>query len=322
MRVTVDDAFALTAPDTAPARRLPPGYHSSVTEHGVRIDAPDGTRLLYAASGACADLATGSGRHDDPEVDLAIVDVGESASVIGALRRCGVVGAATAVAAVGGDHRVHSPAEFARRARLWGALAPADGQVVGCPPATWPPERVRGPYRVLVTGGARSGKSSEAERRLLAEPEVTYIATGPKPTAHDPAWSARVTAHRERRPWWWRTEETLEVAHLLENASGAVLLDCVGTWLAGVMEECGMWEEHPRPTAADEVRSRIDALVAAWRRCPAHLVAVTNEVGSGVVPATVSGGLYRDWLGRLNQALAAESEEVTLAVAGRIVELR
>ncbi|MFD0776984.1 bifunctional adenosylcobinamide kinase/adenosylcobinamide-phosphate guanylyltransferase, partial [Streptomonospora algeriensis] len=178
-----------------------------------------------------------------------------------------------------------------------------------------------GPHRVLITGGARSGKSAEAERRLLGDPEVVYLATGPAP-GQDEAWARRVEQHRARRPSWWKTEETPNAAAVLREARGAVLFDCVGTWLAGAMEVCGMWQERPPAGAEEELSARLDELVEIWRRCPAYVVAVTNEVGSGVVPPTVSGGLFRDWLGRANQLLAAESEEVVLATAGRVLELQ
>ncbi|MDA8368522.1 MAG: bifunctional adenosylcobinamide kinase/adenosylcobinamide-phosphate guanylyltransferase [Nocardiopsaceae bacterium] len=316
--------FTLLDPGEGTATPAPAGYTVTLSPYGTRVDGPDGGRLLYARPGAPADPPrgfAGSGSAVPPhQVDLAIVDVVESPETIGALRRAGVVGSTTAVIAVGGDHRIHSPAEFERRARLWGASAPSDGQDLVCPPAAWPPERASAPHRVLITGGARSGKSSEAELRLLGEPAVTYLATGPHADG-DRAWERRVAAHRERRPWWWRTEETLDAAQVLGRASGAVLFDCVGTWLAGVMEACGMWGQEPSPGAEEALAARVAELLEAWRRCPAYVVAVTNEVGSGVVPATVSGGLFRDWLGRVNQWLAAESEQAVLATAGRVLEL-
>ncbi|GLU46109.1 bifunctional adenosylcobinamide kinase/adenosylcobinamide-phosphate guanylyltransferase [Nocardiopsis ansamitocini] len=322
--MTVDDAFTLTGPDGPLPRHLPAGYSLVETVYGTRVDGADGGRLLYASPGAPAEPPRDIGAPGTPvpehQVDLALVDAAGAPETIGALRRAGVVGFTTAVVAVGGDHRVHSPAEFARRARLWGALAPSDGQDLTCPPATWPPPRVRGPYRVLITGGARSGKSTEAERRLLGEPDVLYLATGPAPD-DDPAWAKRVAAHQERRPTWWRTAETLDAVEVLAQADGAVLLDCVGTWLSGTMAELGMWDEEAPGDAEDRLAARIDELVAVWRRCDAYVVAVTNEVGSGVVPATTSGGVFRDWLGRLNQLLSAECEEVVLATAGRVVQL-
>ena len=252
--------------------------------------------------------------------DVAVVH-SDAPEAIGDLRRRGVAHDRTRFLLVGGGHGVHSPAELRRRAALWGAEPVVDGQEVEVAPLPEPAEPVA--RRVLVTGGARSGKSAEAERRMLAEPHVVYLATGPRPEG-DAAWAERVAAHRSRRPSWWRTEETGDAAEALDKAAGtgeAVLFDCAGTWLAGAMEECGMWSETPPPDAHERLERRIEDLLGAWRRFPGHLVAVTNEVGSGVVPATRSGGLFRDMLGRLNQRLAHESEEVLLAVSGRIVEL-
>ncbi|GAB3447352.1 hypothetical protein GCM10027570_19640 [Streptomonospora sediminis] len=330
--------LTLREPGEGAVSAPPAGYAVDITPYGTRVVGPGGGRLLLARPDAPADPpapqdtagaaeGTTDGGGTDPaawaadhRADVAIVDVGRSAAAIGALRRAGVVTTTTAVLAVGGDHRVHSPAEFDRRARLWGASSPADGQELWCPPAAWPPERAHGPHRVLITGGARSGKSAEAERRLLGEPDVCYLATGPAPDG-DQAWARRVAEHRARRPSWWKTEETPDAAAVLRGAGGAVLFDCVGTWLAGAMESCGLWQDDPPPDAQEALSARVAELVETWRRCPAYLVAVTNEVGSGVVPATVSGGLFRDWLGRVNQLLAAESEEVVLAAAGRITEL-
>jgi adenosylcobinamide kinase/adenosylcobinamide-phosphate guanylyltransferase len=176
---------------------------------------------------------------------------------------------------------------------------------------------------VLLLGGARSGKSAEAELRLAAEPEVTYVATGPGPGT-DRDWAARVAAHRSRRPHWWRTAETLDLAGQLRVASGALLVDGIGTWLAGKMGECGIWaalEAGQEGAASECLAGCIADLLDAWRHTRAYVVAVSDEAGSGVVPATASGRRFRDELGHLNQLLAAESDETALVVAGRVLPL-
>lgn len=178
--------------------------------------------------------------------------------------------------------------------------------------------------RTLLLGGSRSGKSEEAELRLAAEPEVTYVATGPS-GGDDPAWLARVRAHRERRPAHWRTVETTDLEAVLSGEPGTFLIDGIGTWLAAVFDECAAWPDDTRGddhrAALDRVTRRCDALVAAWRGTRSRVVAVSDEVGLGVIPSTPAGRLFRDALGRLNQALARESEDVALVVAGRVVPL-
>jgi adenosylcobinamide kinase / adenosylcobinamide-phosphate guanylyltransferase len=128
-----------------------------------------------------------------------------------------------------------------------------------------------------------------------------------------------VAAHRARRPAWWRTAETTDLAGVLASARGALLIDGIGSWLAATLDECGAWEGSGE--APERLAAGIAELVAAWRQTGAHVVAVSDEAGLGVVPATPAGRLFRDELGRLNQALAAESEEAELVVAGRILPL-
>ncbi|MBO3745627.1 bifunctional adenosylcobinamide kinase/adenosylcobinamide-phosphate guanylyltransferase [Streptosporangiaceae bacterium NEAU-GS5] len=273
---------------------------------GLSVTGSDGRRLLIA--GAVTDPAA------EP-YDMVLIDVLDRPHRLGALRRDGAIGPRTRVVAIGLDHRVPSEAELGRRLAHWGVTAVPDGTVLdgwsGADPAPPPPRRT------LLLGGSRSGKSEEAELRLAGEPEVVYVATGPSRDGDDAAWKARVLAHQERRPAHWRTEETIDLVSLLATETGTLLIDGLGTWLAAVYDELGAW----RNGRADLVAARCDALVAAWRQTRARVVAVSDEVGLGVVPATASGLMFRDALGRLNQRLAAESEEAALVVAGRVVAL-
>ena len=106
---------------------------------------------------------------------------------------------------------------------------------------------------------------------------------------------------------------------MLAEARGALLIDGIGTWLATAMDQCGAWDGSA--DSAARLAARIAALVGVWRQTGAYVVAVSDEAGLGVVPGTPAGRLFRDELGRLNQALAAESEEAELVVAGRVVPL-
>jgi adenosylcobinamide kinase/adenosylcobinamide-phosphate guanylyltransferase len=171
--------------------------------------------------------------------------------------------------------------------------------------------------RILVLGGARSGKSAYAEELLEGNPDVTYLATS-APADDDAEWADRVAAHRARRPDSWTTVETTAPSELLRR--GTILVDSVTTWVAALMDETGMWADEPG--AADRLATRCDALVNAWTMTPAHVVAVSDEVGLGVVPETRSGQLFRDTLGQVNQRLAGTADEVWFVVAGLPQRLR
>ena len=171
--------------------------------------------------------------------------------------------------------------------------------------------------KVLVLGGSRSGKSAHAERLLADRSDVTYLATS-APPGDDAEWAERVTVHRARRPASWTTLETTEPADLVRE--GTVLVDSVTTWVAALMDGTGVWVDGPG--AAERLRARCDALLDAWAATPAHVVAVSDEVGLGVVPETRSGRLFRDVLGSVNQRLAGSADEVWFVVAGLPQRLR
>jgi adenosylcobinamide kinase/adenosylcobinamide-phosphate guanylyltransferase len=171
--------------------------------------------------------------------------------------------------------------------------------------------------KVLVLGGARSGKSAHAEALLADVAGVVYLATSAAAPG-DEEWAARVAAHRGRRPASWTTHETTAPSALLHG--GPFLVDSVTTWVAALMDETGMWTGEPG--AERRLAARCDALVDAWVMSPAHVVAVSDEVGLGVVPETRSGRLFRDALGSVNQRLAGTADEVWFVVAGLPQRLR
>jgi adenosylcobinamide kinase/adenosylcobinamide-phosphate guanylyltransferase len=177
------------------------------------------------------------------------------------------------------------------------------------------------PRKVLVTGGVRSGKSRYAESLLAGAGPVTYLAPGAVPDpAADPEWAARVAAHQAGRPAHWQTVETTDVAAALVRAEGAVLLDCLGTWTTAVVDDLGTWDQ-PLAHWRDRFEARLESLLQAWRAHPGLVVAVTNEVGWGLVSEHRSGRVFTDLLGRVNQAVAAECDDVVLLVAGRPLHL-
>lgn len=186
-------------------------------------------------------------------------------------------------------------------------------------------DRLRGardsdePTRTLVLGGARSGKSHHAERLVARYGEVTYVAGGLPPTDDDPEWAARVAAHQARRPAHWHTVESPDLAATLRTASTPLLIDCLGTWLGRELDELGAWQREPG--WQDRVDQRLADVVDAYTRASVPIVVVSNEVGSGIVPGTTSGRVFRDVLGALNSQISTRSDSVLLAVAGHVVEL-
>ena len=188
------------------------------------------------------------------------------------------------------------------RARLLAGLL----EVLGDRPAPRTARRPRlAASRTLIIGGARSGKSRHAQQLLAHEPEVLYVAPGPVPDEEDADWAARVAAHQLNRPATWTTLETRDVgsAHRGDNSRARRLprhlarRDHVGGRRLGLGGRRHEVAARARPGGRPPARGL--ALVSV------PVVAVSNEVGSGVVPSTRAGVLFRDALGRLNQRLAS-----------------
>jgi adenosylcobinamide kinase/adenosylcobinamide-phosphate guanylyltransferase len=174
----------------------------------------------------------------------------------------------------------------------------------------------------LILGGARSGKSSYAEKLATgslhgaaARPAV-YIATA---EAGDVEMATRIMAHRARRGAAWTTiEEPLKLADALARAAAqpglaapgpaslgpAILVDCLTLWLANLMR------------AQADVDEATDDLVHALADCAAPVLLVSNEVGWGIVPETPLGRAFRDAQGRLNMRMAERADRVILMAAG------
>lgn len=158
---------------------------------------------------------------------------------------------------------------------------------------------------ILITGGARSGKSGIAETMALSlgRPAV-YIATA---EARDAGMAARIAEHRARRGAEWATHaepRDLVGALVATDGSGPRLVDCLTLWLTNIM------------LAGEDWRAAGQALVAALPGQRDPVVIVTNEVGSGIVPDNALAREFRDAAGLLNQWVAAAADEVHLAVAG------
>lgn len=160
---------------------------------------------------------------------------------------------------------------------------------------------------MLVIGGARSGKSRFAERRAHAAAAqgkpVTYLATAGPP--RDAEMAERIERHQARRPLGWATrEEALVIAPLIERTEGVLVIDCLTLWLTNVMLS-------DRDVAVETAR-----LLEALDRRAGSVIAVSNEVGQGIVPTTPLGRRFRDAQGVLNHQAADAADTVVAMTAG------
>jgi adenosylcobinamide kinase/adenosylcobinamide-phosphate guanylyltransferase len=176
---------------------------------------------------------------------------------------------------------------------------------------------------VLILGGARSGKSRFAEQlalRLGGE-AVLFLATA---EPGDAEMIRRIALHRQSRPTGWQTiEAPRDVGSALEHADPKrmiVVIDCLTLLVSNVLLSCG---EFPTPDVAeDRISAELSLLLQACEGRQGTVVIVSGEVGSGLVPESPLGRLFRDLLGRANQTVAARSSASYLLVAGIPVELK
>jgi adenosylcobinamide kinase/adenosylcobinamide-phosphate guanylyltransferase len=164
---------------------------------------------------------------------------------------------------------------------------------------------------VLITGGARSGKSHHAELRTLSFPGLaTYIATS---EALDIEMDARIKHHRERRGHEWDLrEEPLDIVKVLmeTDGRGPRLVDCLTLWLSNLMHAERDW------------KIEASKLAHSLGKQNAPVVLVTNEVGLGIVPDNALARAFRDASGYINQAVAEVADEVEFVVAGLPLKLK
>jgi adenosylcobinamide kinase / adenosylcobinamide-phosphate guanylyltransferase len=165
---------------------------------------------------------------------------------------------------------------------------------------------------LLLTGGARSGKSALAVRLASQQSApVVFLATA---QPGDKEMETRIAQHRRERPGPWRTiEKPLRLREAIEGVDGGhcLIVDCLTLWTANALERLGDEEAEARAAAAADVASARPGLT----------VAVTNEVGFGLVPDNPLGRTYRDLLGKVNAIWAAAADRAFLLVAGRALEL-
>jgi adenosylcobinamide kinase/adenosylcobinamide-phosphate guanylyltransferase len=161
----------------------------------------------------------------------------------------------------------------------------------------------------LITGGARSGKSRYALDEVDESGPFTYIATA---ELLDGEMRERAARHRTERGSRWQTiEEPYEVGARLVELKGVVVVDCLTMWLSNWMSR-----------DETQLEKEIESLCSAFLTAPCHIRAITNEVGSSIVPDNALARRFRDWAGIMNQRVAAAADEVYLMVCGIALKIK
>ena len=190
---------------------------------------------------------------------------------------------------------------------------------------------------VLVTGGARSGKSAFAEEQLADRERVCYIATG-LPRGEDPEWQERIRLHQERRPASWTTQEQYAglADWLREQSHPVYLLDCATLLTSNRLfdliaqhfpDKLELTEEHflsrqEQSFLLQLLEEEWQELLSAIHQTDAECWIVTDEVGLGIIPETRLGRFFRDVQGKINQLIAKEASEAYLVICGLAQQLK
>ena len=180
--------------------------------------------------------------------------------------------------------------------------------------------------RELIIGGARSGKSTLAEKRALESGlHVIYVATA---QALDGEMQERIALHKARRPAdWGLVETTMDLAATLQRLAApgvCLLVDCLTLWLTNVLFAGAAARQAEAGETVDcpLFRKEVQGLVETLPQLPGRVIMVSNEVGWGIVPMNAISRLFADEQGRLNQRVAAVCENVTLVAAGLPLALK
>ena len=173
---------------------------------------------------------------------------------------------------------------------------------------------------ILITGGARSGKSRFAEQLALRHgAPLCYLATA---QALDDEMDVRIVRHQARRGSDWHTvEEPLALPQILTRLDGsyrAILVDCITLWLTNLL----LLQGQEGADQEGQVIAEVQRLAVTLRSMTTPVILVTNEVGMGIVPEHRLGRLFRDLAGQTNQILAATCDEVYTVISGIPLKLK
>ncbi|MCK4400919.1 bifunctional adenosylcobinamide kinase/adenosylcobinamide-phosphate guanylyltransferase [bacterium] len=168
---------------------------------------------------------------------------------------------------------------------------------------------------IFITGGARSGKSSFAEKLAsILGKDVLFLATA---EAMDKEMADRINKHKSKRSSTWKTVEepiNINILNKFKDFEGAVILDCITLWLSNMIHKFGI------KNAESRILGDIRTLLKTARTSKFTLIVVSNELGLGIVPENRLARKFRDVAGECNQLIASMSDKVYLMISG--IELK
>jgi adenosylcobinamide kinase/adenosylcobinamide-phosphate guanylyltransferase len=175
---------------------------------------------------------------------------------------------------------------------------------------------------VVITGGARSGKSSAAERMAASRGKQVIVAVAGR--ADDAEMARRIAEHRAARPGGFEVVEVDADTRWVDAVptDTVLVVECLATLIGAIVGETALGDEIATAEQESHVHERALSLARALAARVGDTVVVTNECGSGVVPSHASGRLFRDVLGRANRLLVESADVACLVVAGRCVDLK
>ncbi|KAB2954655.1 bifunctional adenosylcobinamide kinase/adenosylcobinamide-phosphate guanylyltransferase [Heliorestis acidaminivorans] len=178
---------------------------------------------------------------------------------------------------------------------------------------------------ILITGGARSGKSTLAEKiaqdKTSKDGKVIYLATA---TVYDKEMEKRVDLHRQRRPDYWITvEEPIDMEKVIaqwDQPDHIILIDCLTLWLTNLI--LPHYPEHWSNEHEEAILERAKQVALQAKKSLATIIVVGNEVGMGIVPVDPLSRIFRDLSGLIQQAFAKEADQVFLTVSGYPLQVK
>lgn len=171
----------------------------------------------------------------------------------------------------------------------------------------------------LVLGGTRSGKAQYARRFLPADGAVTVMNAGGEAARSGRAAQIHGPREQVRVSDSWNVTDSLDVTRAILRTRNPVLIDCLGTWVVGLLDEWQTWDDPQQ--SLERIEQAAHELAALWSDAPYDAVAVSHEVGLSPLSPDPQARVYQECLGRVNTIISQASRRTHVVIAGRVLDL-